>query len=86
MVEPVDPLQVGVLDLVQALPGATPANQLGLVQPDDGLGQGVINAVAAGADRGDRSSLGQPFGVADSKVLPGFKGRRNTARFRRGRQ
>ena len=35
VVEPVDPLQGGVLDLIQALPGATPPDQLGLVQPDD---------------------------------------------------
>ena len=42
VVEPVDPLQGGVLDLVQALPGATPADQLGLVQPNDRLGQGVV--------------------------------------------
>jgi hypothetical protein len=35
VVEPVDPLQGGVLDLVQALPEATPADELGLVEPDD---------------------------------------------------
>jgi hypothetical protein len=41
VVEPVDPLQGGVLDLVDALPGAAPADQLGLVQPDDRLGQRI---------------------------------------------
>ena len=41
VVEPVDPLQGGVLDLVQAPPRATPADQLGLVQPNDRLGQRV---------------------------------------------
>ena len=69
MVEPVDPLQGGVLDLVQALPWPVPANQFGLVQADDRLGQGVVVAVAAGADRGDRAGLGQAFGVADGEVL-----------------
>ena len=41
MVDPVDPLQGGVLDLVEALPGAAAADQLGLVQADDGLGQAL---------------------------------------------
>ena len=65
VVEPVDPLQGGVLDLIKTLPGAAPADQFGLVQPDDRLGQGVVVAVAAGAHRGDRPGLGQAFGVAD---------------------
>jgi hypothetical protein len=70
VVEPVDPLQGGVLDLVKAFPGATPADQLGLVQPDDGLGQGVVIGVADRANRGDRAGLGEPLGVADRQVLP----------------
>ena len=37
VVEPVDPLQGGVLDLVEALPGATAADQFGLVQPNEAL-------------------------------------------------
>jgi hypothetical protein len=70
MVEPVDPLQGGVLDVVHPLPGAAPADQLGLVQPDDGLGQGVVIGVADRANRGDRAGLGEPLGVADRQVLP----------------
>jgi hypothetical protein len=69
MVEPVDPFQGGVLDLVDALPGAAPADQLGLVQPDDRLGQGVVEAVAAGTDRAGGAGLGEPLGVADGQVL-----------------
>jgi hypothetical protein len=69
MVEPVDPLQGGVLDLVDALPRAVPADQLGLVQADDRFGQGVIERVAAGTDRSDGAGLGEPFGVADRQVL-----------------
>jgi hypothetical protein len=69
VVEPVDPFQGGVLDLVDALPGAAPADQLGLVQADDRLGQGVVVGVAAGADRGDRPSLGEALGVADRQIL-----------------
>jgi hypothetical protein len=67
VIEPVDPLQGGVLDLVDAPPGATPADQLGLVQADDRLGQRVVVGVAAGADRGDRAGLGEAFGVADGE-------------------
>jgi len=74
VVEPVDPLQGGVLDLVVALPGAVAADQFGLVQADDRLGQRVVVGVAAGADRGDGTGFGQAFGVADGQVLPGFKG------------
>ena len=69
MVEPVDPLQGGVFDLVDALPRAAPADQFGLVQPDDGLGQRVVVAVAAGAHRGDRAGLSQAFGVANGQIL-----------------
>ena len=54
VVEPVDPLQGGVLEVVDAPPGAAPADQFGLGQADDRLGQRVVVAVAAGADRGDR--------------------------------
>ena len=71
VVEPVDPLQGGVLDLIDAFPGAAPADQLGLVQADDGLGQGVVVGISARADRGDRAGLGEAVGVADSQI-PGW--------------
>jgi hypothetical protein len=48
VVEPVDPLKGGVLDVVDALPWAPPADELGLVQPDDRLGERVVVGVAAG--------------------------------------
>jgi len=67
VVEPVDPFQGGVLDLVDALPRAAPADQLGLVQPDDRLGQRVVEAVAAGTDRGDGTDLGEALGVAEDR-------------------
>ena len=44
MVKPVDPLERGVLDVVDPLPRAAPADELGLVEPDDRLGQGVIES------------------------------------------
>jgi hypothetical protein len=69
VVEPVHPLQGGVLDLIKAPPGAALADQLSLVQPNDRLGQGIVIGVPAGTHRGDRAGLGQAFGVANGQVL-----------------
>jgi hypothetical protein len=72
VVEPVDVFEGGELDVVEATPGSSPADELGLVEPDGGLGHGVVVRVALGADRGDGAGLGETFGVADSQVLGGF--------------
>ena len=69
MVEPVDVFERGVLHVVEAPPWAAMANQLGLVQPVERLGEGVVVAVAARADRGHDAGLGQPLAVADGQVL-----------------
>ena len=42
MVEPIDPLEGGELDRFEVTQGATLANHRGLVQADDGLGQGIV--------------------------------------------
>ena len=42
VVEPVDPFGGGQLDLLDRPPGLAGFDQLGLVQPVDGLGQGVV--------------------------------------------
>jgi hypothetical protein len=44
-------------------------DQLGLVQPDGGLGQAVVVAVADRADRRRGADVGQAFGGADRGVL-----------------
>ncbi len=50
VVEPVDVLEGGVLDVVEAPPEAAVADRLGRVQAVEGLfGQGIIVAVAGGA-------------------------------------
>jgi hypothetical protein len=41
VVEPVDPFEGGVLEVVEAAPGAAVADELCLVQPDDRLGERV---------------------------------------------
>src|SRR6266508_1823177 len=69
MVEPVHPLEGGVLDLVDAPPGAAPADELGLAQADDRLGQSVVVRVPSGADRRHPARFGQALGVADRQVL-----------------
>jgi len=50
MVEPVDPFQRGILDGVDGAPRSAPADDLGLEQPDDRLGQGIVVRVAATCD------------------------------------
>jgi hypothetical protein len=50
VVEPVDVFEGGELDVVEAAPGASPADQLGLVEPDGRLGHGVVERIALGAD------------------------------------
>ncbi len=63
MVEPVDPLEGGVLDVVDALPRTTPADELGLVEPDDRLGERVDAPIGVKPAWGQRACAG---GVASS--------------------
>ena len=49
------------------------ADAFGLVEPDHRLGHRVVVAVTNGADGGERAGVCEPFGVADSGVLGGFK-------------
>jgi hypothetical protein len=41
VVEPVDPFEGRVLEVVEAAPGFAVSDELGLVQPDDRLGEGI---------------------------------------------
>jgi hypothetical protein len=65
----VDPGCGGELDLLDRLPPTPAVDELGFVQPVDGLGQGVVIRVAAASDRTHRLRLGQPLGVAEREVL-----------------
>jgi hypothetical protein len=56
VVEPVDVLGDGDLEVVDVLPRAPVADEFGLEQGVEGLGQGVVVGVAAEADRGDRAA------------------------------
>ena len=68
VIEPVDPFQGYEFHRLQASPGAPRANHLGLVQPDDRLGQGVIVRIANTAHRLPDAGLGQAVDVADRET------------------
>ena len=70
VVEPVDVLRDGNLEVVDVLPGALVADQLGLEQRVERFGQGIVIAVAGRADRGDGAGLGEALGVADGNIRP----------------
>jgi hypothetical protein len=67
--KPVDPFQGGELDRVERAPWSAPMNDLGFVEAVDGLGQGVVIAVADAADGRLDPGLGQALGVLDRDML-----------------
>src|SRR3954451_11161904 len=69
VVVPVEVLGDGDLEIGDGPPRALVADQLGLEQGVERLSQGVVVAVAGGADRGDGTGLGEAPGVADGDVL-----------------
>ena len=69
VVVPIDPLQGGHFHRVAIAPWSLAADHLGLEQADDRLGHRVVVGVAHRADRGLRTDLGEPFGVANRGVL-----------------
>ncbi len=68
LVEPVHPEKGCQLEIIDASPWSFPSDALGLVEPDHALGQGVVERVTDGPDRGERAGVGEPFGVADRGV------------------
>ena len=68
-VEPIHPSQRLPFHRVRRFPRAEPVDDLGLEQPDDRLGQGIIVAVAGGSDRWLEARFGRPFGVASRQIL-----------------
>ena len=71
-VVPVHPLQDLELDVLEGPPGAVASDELGLEEPVEGLGGGVVVGVTGAADGGGDACLGQAFAVADGQVLTGF--------------
>ena len=71
-VVPVHPTQGGQLDVFDGSPGpgaGGPVDQLGLVVAVDCFGEGVVETLSDGADRGHRADLGESFSVADGGEL-----------------
>ena len=88
VVEPVDVFEGGELDVIEAVPWTSATDELGLVEPDGGLGQGVVVGVTPGPDRGNRARGCEPLAVADRQVLTRLnrsKQHRLVARRLRGR-
>ena len=65
VVEPVDVLEGGALDLIPVPPWSPLSDEFCLVKADDRFGQGVIVGIAHGTDRGFNAGLGETVGVAD---------------------
>lgn len=56
-VEPVHPALGGGLEVVDAPPRSLALGALGLVEPDQAFGLGIVVRITDGADRGDRSRV-----------------------------
>ena len=70
VVEPRYPFERGELDCFLGFPWSPAVNQFGLVQAVDGLGQGVVAAVALAAHRRLDASFRQSLGVPDVQAPP----------------
>lgn len=70
-VEPVDPPEGRELDVFDGAPWSLfgSADQLGLVERVDALGERVVVAVTDAADGGQRAELGESFAVTDAGEL-----------------
>lgn len=55
------------------LPGTVELDQLGLEGPVQGLGHGVVVVVSDGADGRRDAGLGEPVGVAETRILAGLR-------------
>ena len=82
VVVPVDPAEGGDSTSSTVFQAGRPgraADQFGLVVAVHGLGQGVVEVVADGADRGDGADLSEAFAVTNGGELrPGEAARRGT--------
>ena len=78
VVEPSDPFEGGERDGSERGARTAGADEPGLAEADDRLGQGAVAGIAPAADRGARDRGSGPgqcqvLGVADREVLPRFK-------------
>ena len=69
-IEPVHPLKCGEFHGLQMPPRPTTTDDLGLVETNDGLGEGIVVRVASTPDGRVNLCLGAALGVANREVLP----------------
>ena len=69
VVEPVDVVERGPFDVLDVAPGSLSADQLGLVETVERLGERVVVTVALGADRRNDLGFAETLGVANAEVL-----------------
>ena len=62
VVEPVDPVQGAEFEMIDVSPGSFWSDQLGLVDADLGLGQGVVVGVAYRTHRRVHTLVDEPLG------------------------
>ena len=78
VVEPVGVLEGGELDVESGVPRSVLVDELGLVQADGRLDEGVVVGVADRANRGGDAFEVEPVGVAQALVWVDSIGGRNT--------
>src|SRR5439155_19602560 len=69
MIKPVDVLQGGQFELVEAAPRTVPLDELRLVQAVHRLVERVVVRISFTANGNGGSSLGETFGISDRQVL-----------------
>ncbi len=69
VVEPIYPLECGVLDRIGVAPRSALSNHFSFVKTVDRFGQRIVVAVADTADRCGYAGLSQAFAVTDRKIL-----------------
>src|SRR5215470_9722240 len=69
VVEPIDPIECGVLDIVEMTPGTAAVNDLRLEQSDDRLREGVVVGIADAADRRLDPGFLQALCVTNREIL-----------------
>jgi hypothetical protein len=78
LVEPVDVGEGGAFDVGESRPWSFRVDQFPFVEPVEALNEGVVIAVALGADRCDDVVLVEAGGVAQRQILLRFKGSSST--------
>lgn len=73
VVEPVNPLEGGVLNFIEVAPRSSRVDHLGLVQADDSFRQGIVIRVPHAAHGRLDAGFGEPLCVADRQMRLGTK-------------